>query len=100
MGAEKAVLDSIDGGIAYRFSARDLHLVLGPGADGSPVRVRVTIDGKAPGKDHGADTDPDGFANCFANRFGEQFPTDTPSVTIYEKTKKAGAKRRPIQCIA
>lgn len=60
VGAEQAVLDQPDGRIAYRFSARDLHLVLGPGASGKPVRFQVTIDGKAPGADHGADTDADG----------------------------------------
>ncbi|MGT2490954.1 hypothetical protein ACU4GD_11545 [Cupriavidus basilensis] len=36
--------------IVYRFHARDLHLVLGPGQDGRPVRFRVTIDGAAPGE--------------------------------------------------
>ncbi|CAB3639931.1 Protein DipZ [Paraburkholderia phenoliruptrix] len=46
--------------IAYRFHARDLHLVLGPMADGKPVRFRVTIDGKPPGASHGADTDANG----------------------------------------
>ncbi|WP_025596689.1 cytochrome c biogenesis protein DipZ [Burkholderia sp. WSM2230] len=46
--------------IAYRFHARDLHLVLGPMTDGKPVRFRVTIDGKAPGASHGADTDANG----------------------------------------
>ncbi len=60
IGAERAVLDRPDGSIVYRFSARDLHLVLGPGATGKPVRFQVTIDGKAPGFDHGADTDSDG----------------------------------------
>ncbi|MET1028635.1 MAG: cytochrome c biogenesis protein DipZ, partial [Dongiaceae bacterium] len=44
----------------YRFHARDLHLVLGPGADGKPVRFRVTIDGAAPGNSHGTDIDADG----------------------------------------
>ena len=57
---EKAELDGASGGISYRFHARDLHLVLGPGADGKPVRFRVTLDGKPPGDDHGADTDADG----------------------------------------
>jgi cytochrome c biogenesis protein CcdA/thiol-disulfide isomerase/thioredoxin len=57
VGAEEATLDQPDGGITYRFSARDLHLVLGPGADDKPVRFQVTIDGKAPGADHGSDTD-------------------------------------------
>ncbi|HEX7800376.1 MAG TPA: cytochrome c biogenesis protein DipZ, partial [Asticcacaulis sp.] len=31
-----------------------------PGADGRPVRFRVTLDGHAPGADHGADTDANG----------------------------------------
>ncbi|OCC04433.1 cytochrome C biogenesis protein [Labrys sp. WJW] len=60
VGAEKAVLDKAGGGIAHRFSARDLHLVLGPGAGGKPVRFQVTVDGKAPGSDHGADIDAQG----------------------------------------
>lgn len=58
--AEQATLNRAGGGIAYRFRARDLHLVLGPGADGTPVRFRVLVDGKAPGASHGTDTDPDG----------------------------------------
>ncbi len=40
VGAERAVLDQPDGSIVYRFSARDLHLVLGPGGSGKPVRFR------------------------------------------------------------
>ena len=44
--------------LAYRFHARDLHLVLG--TTGKPVRFRVTVDGKPPGDDHGADTDAAG----------------------------------------
>jgi cytochrome c biogenesis protein CcdA/thiol-disulfide isomerase/thioredoxin len=54
--------------ISYRFHARDLHLVLGPANGGSPVRYRVTIDGKAPGTDHGADIDADGFGVVTENR--------------------------------
>jgi cytochrome c biogenesis protein CcdA/thiol-disulfide isomerase/thioredoxin len=60
VSGEKAELDGPPGHIVYRFHARDLHLVLGPGADAKPVRFRVTIDGKAPGADHGADTDEAG----------------------------------------
>ena len=55
-----AILDSMRGRIVYRFHARDLHLVLGPAANGRPVRFRVTIDGKAPGPNHGVDTDAAG----------------------------------------
>jgi len=57
---EKAMLHKSPGRILYRFYARDLHLVLGPGADGKPVRFRVQIDGGAPGASHGADTDANG----------------------------------------
>ena len=60
IGEERADLDRAGGAIAYRFHARDLHLVLGPGADGKPVRFKVTIDGAAPGDGHGADADADG----------------------------------------
>ena len=34
--------------------------MLGPAADGKPVRFRVTLDGVPPGADHGTDTDADG----------------------------------------
>ncbi|NYT41849.1 cytochrome c biogenesis protein DipZ [Sphingomonas sp. R-74633] len=57
---ENAMLAKPGGRIAYRFHARDLHLVLSPGADGKPVRYRVTIDGKAPGASHGVDSDAAG----------------------------------------
>jgi cytochrome c biogenesis protein CcdA/thiol-disulfide isomerase/thioredoxin len=57
---ENAALDKADGTIRFRFHARDLHLVLGPGEDGKPVRFRVTIDGASPGGDHGTDTDANG----------------------------------------
>jgi cytochrome c biogenesis protein CcdA/thiol-disulfide isomerase/thioredoxin len=61
IGGESATLDEKGGSIAYRFHARDLHLVLGPGANGAPVHFRVTIDGTAPGASHGADTDAEGM---------------------------------------
>jgi thiol-disulfide isomerase/thioredoxin len=57
---EDAVLNAAPGRIAFRFQARDLHLVLGPGPDGKPVRFRVTLDGAPPGGDHGVDVDAAG----------------------------------------
>ena len=60
IGKEQAALDRPDGAITYRFHARDLHLVLGPGSEGKPVRFRVTIDGAAPGDDRGIDIDAEG----------------------------------------
>ncbi|KQY08502.1 cytochrome C biogenesis protein [Rhizobium sp. Root73] len=68
VGAERVVLDQPDGSIVYGFSARDLHLVLGPGAAGKTVRFQVTIDGKAPGSDHGADTDVDGHGTITSTK--------------------------------
>jgi cytochrome c biogenesis protein CcdA/thiol-disulfide isomerase/thioredoxin len=68
VGGQYATLDKKDGAISYRFHARDLHLVLGPGADGAPVHFRVTIDGAAPGESHGADVDANGEGVVTENR--------------------------------
>jgi len=57
---EHASLKGTSGGITFRFHARDLHLVLGPGVDGKPVRFKVTIDGMPPGAAHGVDINADG----------------------------------------
>ncbi|MBB4478045.1 cytochrome c biogenesis protein DipZ [Rhizobium etli] len=68
IGKDQATLDQAGGGITYRFSARDLHLVLGPGDEAKPVRFQVKIDGKAPGADHGSDIDADGNGAVTATR--------------------------------
>jgi hypothetical protein len=60
VGPQAATAVTAGGKISFRFHARDLHLVLGPGADGKPVRFRVTLDGRAPAADAGADIKPDG----------------------------------------
>src|SRR5262245_17837785 len=57
---ETAVLNKPNGSIAYRFHARDLHLVMGPAAPGTSVRFRVLIDGQPPGAAHGIDVDEQG----------------------------------------
>ena len=57
---DSVLLDEPGGGIAYRFSARDLHLVMAPPARGNPVRFSVRLDGQPPGADHGEDVDEDG----------------------------------------
>jgi thiol-disulfide isomerase/thioredoxin len=59
IGQESVVLDRTGGIIAYRFHARDAHLVLAPGANG-PIPFRVLLDGEAPGPSHGVDVDEDG----------------------------------------
>jgi cytochrome c biogenesis protein CcdA/thiol-disulfide isomerase/thioredoxin len=60
VGGEHASLDSANGKIVFRFHARDLHLVLGPGKDGKPIRFKVLLDGTAPGEDHGSDVNDQG----------------------------------------
>ncbi len=55
-----ARLDRADGAITFRFRARDLNLVLGPGPDGKPVRFTVTVDVQPPGDNHGVDIDAAG----------------------------------------
>ena len=52
---------------AFRFHARDLHLVLGS-ASGKPVRFRVMLDGKPPGADHGMDIDAQGYGQVTGQR--------------------------------
>src|SRR5918992_4191190 len=59
IGRENVVLDGAGGSIAYRFHARDAHLVLSRGAR-APIRFRVLLDGEAPGASHGVDVDEDG----------------------------------------
>lgn len=68
VGAERATLAAPAGRIVYRFHARDLHLVLGPGANGQPVRFRVTLDGAAPGAAHGTDIDAQGYGTVTGQR--------------------------------
>ena len=68
VGPEHAALDAPGGRIAFRFHARDLHLVLGPGPDGHPIRFRVLIDGKSPAADHGVDVDAAGAGTVTEQR--------------------------------
>ncbi len=68
VGAEQVRLSAAGGHIFYRFHARDLHLVLGPGPGGAPVRFRVSLDGHAPGAAHGVDTAADGSGVIRAQR--------------------------------
>jgi thiol-disulfide isomerase/thioredoxin len=58
-GSENVVLDQAGGSIAYRFHARDAHLVLSPGAR-EPIPFSVLLDGQPPGPSHGVDVDEDG----------------------------------------
>jgi hypothetical protein len=60
MRKQAAVLNKANGRIAYRFHARDLHLVMRPPARGTSVRFRVLIDGQPPVPGHGLDVNDKG----------------------------------------
>ncbi len=60
MEKQDALLHKANGRFAYRFHARDLHIVMGPADQGTTVRFRVLINGKPPGAAHGADVDEQG----------------------------------------
>jgi thiol-disulfide isomerase/thioredoxin len=59
VGRENVVVEEAGGSIAFRFHARDAHLVLSPGAR-EPLPFRLLLDGEAPGPSHGVDVDEDG----------------------------------------
>ena len=64
-----ALLNTPNGGLTYRFHARDLHLVMGPATPGASVRFRVRIDGRPPGPAHGIDVDEQGIGTVTEQRF-------------------------------
>jgi len=57
---ESAELNGDHGRIAFRFHARDLHLVMTPPAGGASAQFRVVVDGEAPERAHGLDIDEQG----------------------------------------
>jgi thiol-disulfide isomerase/thioredoxin len=59
LGGEEAVNNEAHGRIAYRFHARDLHLILEPPAQATS-RFRVLLDGQPPRDAHGLDVDEEG----------------------------------------
>jgi len=65
---EAVTSNTASGQIACRFQARDLNLVMGPAAPGTPVRFRVLIDGQAPGANHGTDVDEHGAGTLTEQR--------------------------------
>jgi hypothetical protein len=62
-----AVTEQPGGRIAFRFHARDLHLVLGSPTE-KPIRFRVTLDGKSPGASAGMDVNAAGEGRIIDHR--------------------------------
>jgi thiol-disulfide isomerase/thioredoxin len=59
IGREHVTLDQAGGRIAFRFDARDAHLVLSRRTP-EPISFRVLLDGEAPGSSRGVDVDGQG----------------------------------------
>jgi hypothetical protein len=68
MANEPTILSKGPGRIVCRFHARDVHLVMGPLRQESPVRFRVSIDGQRPGPAHGLDVDDSGSGTVTEQR--------------------------------
>ena len=77
---QAAILNKPNGRIAYRFHARDLHLVMGPKVPGAEVRFRVLIDGRAPGASHGLDVDENGEGTLTEQRLYQLIRQPKPIV--------------------
>jgi len=65
---EAAVLNAAGGRIAFRFHARDLHLIMGPAELRGAIPFRVLIDGRPPGASHGSDADEQGHGTVTEQR--------------------------------
>jgi thiol-disulfide isomerase/thioredoxin len=78
--SQATVLNKSNGRIAYRFHARDLHLVMGPTAPGASVRFRVMVDGRPPGVAHGVDVDEQGYGTVTEQRLYQLIRQPNPIV--------------------
>jgi len=92
--AENVVLDHGDGSIAYRFQARDVHLVLSRRSD-EPIPFRVLLDGDPPGSAHGVDVDEEGNGSLDDGRLYQlvrqpgEIRERTVEVTFFERGAEA-----------
>jgi thiol-disulfide isomerase/thioredoxin len=68
IGSGASVPNGADDRLAFRFHARDAHLVMGPRERGTEVPFRVLLDGEPPGDAHGHDVDEDGHGTLSRQR--------------------------------
>jgi thiol-disulfide isomerase/thioredoxin len=85
IGPERAVLEQAGGSIAFRFHARDAHLVLFA-EEREPIPFRVLLDGEAPGASHGVDVDEEGNGVL---REGRMYQLVREHGTVRERTLEA-----------
>jgi thiol-disulfide isomerase/thioredoxin len=79
IGPESVVLAEPEGGVTFRYHARDAHLVMSAGAEES-IPFRVLVDGSPPGASRGVDVDEDGHGELDAGR-------------MYQLVRESGAVR-------
>lgn len=77
---EHADLQTAGGRVAFRFKARDLHLVMGPSKTSEQPRFRILVDGAAPGSNAGSDIDAQGLGRVDGER-------------LYQLVRQTGAVR-------
>jgi thiol-disulfide isomerase/thioredoxin len=94
VGAEAAVMNEPNGRIAFRFHARDLHLVMGPVTRDMAVPFRVLLDGNPPGEDAGGDVEPDGSGRAVEQRMYQLIRQQGPITdrTFEIEFQEAGAE--------
>jgi hypothetical protein len=68
VGKEAIVPNQAHGRIAYCFHARDVNLVMGAAARGTPARYRVLLNGQPPDIAHGTDVDGQGNGTVVEQR--------------------------------
>jgi thiol-disulfide isomerase/thioredoxin len=78
IGKQATRLNTPNGRIAYRFHARDLHVVMGPATRGATVRYRVTLDGQPPAAAHGLDVDDQGNGTATEQRLHQMIRQPRP----------------------
>ena len=80
VGRGSISLNEPNGGIAYRFHGRDLHLVMGAPTGTPPVQFRVLLDGQPPSAARGGDIDAQGRGLAGAQRLYQLIRQPKPIV--------------------
>ena len=80
MTPEAVELNELNGRIAFRFHARDVHLVMGPAAREMPVPFLVSIDDHPPGPSAGTDVDEQGAGLLHEHRMYQLIRQQGPIV--------------------
>ena len=90
------MLDEAGGSIAYRFHARDAHLVLRP-ERASRSRSGCCLDGEAPGASHGVDVDEDGNGVLRDGRLYQLVRAARPGRASGRSRSRSSARRRGVR---